>query len=65
MKYILHKFHENQENDKIIGIKEGLDLYDFISKKYDNVIEENIGRIEISGHVGFLKDFIMVDDDCD
>ncbi len=65
MKYILHKFYENGECEKIIGIREGLDLYDFISRKWDKVIEGNIGFIEITGHVGFLKDYIMVDDDCD
>ena len=63
MKYILHKFHENQENDKIIGVKEGCDLYDFISRKRDTIIEENFSWIEISGHIGLLRDWIIVDED--
>ena len=62
MKYILHKFHENMGEDIIIGIREGCDLYDFISSKWDKVIEENIGTIEISGSTEFLKDYIIVDD---
>ncbi len=63
MKYILHKYHENMGENKIIGIKEGCDLYDFISKKRDTIIEENCGWIEISGEIGFLRDWIIVDED--
>ncbi len=63
MKYILHKYYDNGEGYKIIGIKEGLDLYDFISKKYDRLIEGCVGTIEIKGSTEFLRDWIIVDED--
>ena len=53
------------EGDKIYGIKEGPNqhLHDFIDSKYDVVIQENCGTIEITGSTEFLRDWIVVDKD--
>ena len=65
IKYKLYLIFENMEDAKIIGIKEGKDLYDWISKKHDKILDENLGEIEISGPIHFLKDYIVLDEDCD
>lgn len=60
--YNLHLYYDNGEGYKIIGIREGKDIYDFISKKHDKLLDSDRGSIEISHHED-LKDYIMVDDD--
>jgi len=60
-KYNLHLFYENGEGYKIIGIKEGLDVMDYISKKYDRLLDSNRGSIEVSDHDD-LRPYIMVND---
>ena len=64
VKYNLYLIHENMENDKLIGIKEGKVIYDYISK-WDKILHDNLGSIEISGKISFLQDFIVLDDDYD
>ena len=59
VKYILHKINENMEGDKIIGIKEGVNTNNIMSK-YDTFIVKNCGTIEIDGDTEFLQDSIII-----
>jgi hypothetical protein len=60
-KYTLMLIYENGEGYKIVGIKEGCDPYDYISKKHDQILEPNRGTIEISGDIHHMSNYIEVD----
>ena len=64
IKYKLYLYYENGEGYRIIGIREdrNLDIFNFISKKYDKLLDSDRGFIEISYHED-LRDYIMVNDD--
>jgi hypothetical protein len=62
-KYKLTLIYENGEGYKIIGIKEGIDIYSYISKKRDRILELDRGTIEISGDIHHMDDYIEVDVD--
>ena len=60
VKYKLYLIHENMEDDKVVGVKEGEDVRSFISK-HDTILNDNLGSIEISGDVEYLRDFLELD----
>ena len=65
IKYNIYLIHENMENDKIVGLREGSVIFDHISKKHDKVLHDNLGSIEISGDIDFMQNFIILDEDYD
>ncbi len=60
-KYALMLIYENGEGYKIIGIKEGKDVFDHVSMKHDRVLDSNYGTIEVSGDILRMRDYIEVD----
>ena len=62
-KYTLVLIYENGEGYKIVGFKEGIDHFDWISKKYDMILDANRGAIEVSGDISQMADYIEVDTD--
>ncbi len=53
--------YENGEGYKIIGIKEGKDVFDWVSKKHDKILDPTYGAIEVSGDIHKMEDYIEVD----
>jgi hypothetical protein len=63
-KYKLVLYFDNGDGQyKIIGVKEGKDMYDHISRKHDKVLDPDRGTIEVSGDIHHMRDVIEVDYD--
>ena len=55
--------NENEDEDYLIGIRLGCDLYGFIRKKYSKIIDPDMGKIEISGYTDNIPGYIVLDND--
>lgn len=62
-KYNIMLIYENGEGYKIVGIRDGKDPYDFISKKHDSILDEHRGSIEIKGNPDLLTDYIVLEEE--
>lgn len=51
-------------HNKLIAVKEGKDIKEYISK-WDRILNDVFGEIQICGPENLLKDFIILDDDYD
>ena len=58
-KYTLMLIFENMDGYKIIGLKEGCDPEDHISK-HDKILDDKRGIIGVSGDIDMLEDYIEV-----
>jgi len=65
VKYNIMLIRENLEGYKIVGVKEGRDIYDFISKKYDRVLDPDRGSIVISGDIYNISHYLVLDSEYD
>ena len=55
--------YENGEGYKIVGVKEGCDIFDYFRKKHDKLLEDDRGTLEISGDIHQMEDHIILNED--
>ena len=60
--YKLMLIYDNGEGYRIVGIKEGVDPKDHISK-HDTILDPDRGTIEVSGDIHQMDEYIEVDTD--
>jgi hypothetical protein len=67
-KYKIHLIFENTAlsggNNKLIAVKEGSNIYEYISK-WDRVLNDVFGEIQMCGPSELLKEFFVLEDDYD
>jgi len=61
--YQLMWINDNEDEDYLIGIELGCDIYDYIRKKYSKIIDPDMGKIEISGYTDNIPGYIVLDND--